>query len=213
MKKTLIIAALGAMGVLTAGAATSITATNNAGAATRQIQLSSGVPLTAAGGGVYEVGVFAGDLFNVSTTLLNFTVAGTQVFSGTQPGLFGAFTVPTGAISVNLPNAGEPAGNFVGRPMYVVIRQPGTNPEGNFIAFSTPSTFAFETALDVGSAVTVSNANLTLVRGQLLPGANTGLTGAAASGNGGTAITFIPEPSAALLGALGVLGLLRRRRI
>jgi hypothetical protein len=214
MKKTLIIAALGAMGVLSAGAATTITATNSGGAATKQIQLTLGTPLTAALGGVYEVGVFAGDVFNVSTTLADFTLAGTRPF-GTIPGIFGTSTTGGNGVVVDLPNLGEPAGNFVGRPMYVLIRQPGANPEGNFIAFSTPVSkqFAYESALNVGNPVGVSMAELTLVRGQLLPGANTGLTGAAAAGNGGTAVTFIPEPSVALLGALGVLGLLRRRRI
>lgn len=209
MKNTVIAALLGAMSVLSAGAATTITATNNGGAATRQLQSSLGVPLTNAYS--YEVGVFAGDTFSVSTTLADFTSAGSSLLSASQPGLFGAFG--SAGIVVDLPNTGDPAGTFVNRPIFVVIRELGDT--GRFIAFSTPSSFAFENALNVGTAVSVTNANLTLIKGTLqAPGTNVNLTGAAAAGLAGSAITFVavPEPSAALLGAFGVLGLLRRRR-
>lgn len=66
---------------------------------------------------------------------------------------------------------------------------------------------------DPGSA-TLSNANFTGSSGQNLFG-----TGFQATGTGtGTnallkSLTVVPEPSAALLGAIGALGLLRRRRI
>lgn len=211
MKNTLITALVGAMSVLSANAATVITPTNNGGAATRQLQSTPGVALTSAYS--YEVGVFAGDTFTVTTTLAQFTSAGSALLSATQPGIFGAFG-STG-VTADLPNTGEPAGNFVGRPMYVVIRELGANPLGLFIAFSTPpaANFAFENALNVGPGVSVTNLNLTLVKGFTNPGANVGLTGAAAAGNGGTSVSFVPEPSAALLGALGGLALLRRRRI
>ncbi|MEO5715150.1 MAG: PEP-CTERM sorting domain-containing protein [Luteolibacter sp.] len=43
--------------------------------------------------------------------------------------------------------------------------------------------------------------------------ASSGLTLNFANGGGNTTITAVPEPSAALLGGLGVLGLLRRRRV
>jgi hypothetical protein len=73
------------------------------------------------------------------------------------------------------------------------------------MAASNTGTFSFGTSGSSLDQVTIANAG-------------SGLASAAASGqsvsfaSAGTTLRFVPEPSAALLGAFGALGLLRRRR-
>ena len=126
----------------------------------------------------------------------------------TQPGMFGA----TGVIGT-LPEAGSAAGTFVGNNIFAVV----ANGAGNdFIVWDTGRPFAFETPGVGGAAVSAGTNTSLLVRGVVVLGGNSGLGGNLATNgrNGQNAVTFgaIPEPSAAILGALGALGLLRRRR-
>jgi hypothetical protein len=107
----------------------------------------------------------------------------------------------------NLPTT--QTGPFIGNDIFLVIANP-TNDD--FIIWNTGFDFLVEDAVLGGAPVNIQTRNATLVRGQLVAGGNTGLGGPVAAFNGGTAVTFIPEPSAARLGALGALGLLRRRR-
>lgn len=79
------------------------------------------------------------------------------------------------------------------------------------------STVASTLKVNTGQTLTFTQGELVdFVNGAVPAGTYTGpdLTalGANYTNNGGTLIVVVPEPSVALLGALGVLGLLRRRR-
>lgn len=136
--------------------------------------------------------MFASTPFNVSTN---------------QPGLFGA-TGSTGT----LPTA--PGGPFIGNTIFMVVANAANN---DFIVWQTPSSFVVEDPTLGGTPVTVRTNTSTLLRGNVVTGGNNGLAGAAGAYNGQNAVTFgaaapIPETSTTLLGALGALALLRRRR-
>jgi hypothetical protein len=124
--------------------------------------------------------------------------------STNQKGLFG-----TTFASGTLPTTST--GPFIGRNIFAVVANAANN---DYIIWDSNKLFVTEVEGLGGPAVSfATNAPTTmLMRGQVVPGGNNGLVGAIAPMNGQDAITFVPEPSAALLGSLGVLGLLRRRR-
>lgn len=82
-------------------------------------------------------------------------------------------------------------------------------------ASNSGQTFASETDLDAGLAVSIFTSTLAPVAGHggISPGANSGMGGPMAGANGGHAETFLPEPSSALLiGAAGLALFIRRQR-
>jgi hypothetical protein len=203
-----------------ANAATTIQGFNyslTAPAFAQQVVASPAVHTPFVGTVMYGTFTTTTGLGSASNGTVNLATYGWTMFASTpfnvsanQPGLFGA-TFASGT----LPNVGSAAGAFVGKNIFAVVANAANN---DYVIWDSGKLFAYEVAGVGGAAVSFgTNAvTTTLVRGQVVVGGNNGLAGAISAQNGKDAITFgaaVPEPSAALLGALGALGLLRRRRI
>ena len=121
-------------------------------------------------------------------------------------GLFG-----TNGVTGTLPTTDNTG--LVGKTIFVVIAN-ATN--SDYIIWNSGRNFAKELEGVGGAAVsfTTRDAGVSLLRGIVVENGNNGLTGASAGLNGQNAVTFgmIPEASTSLLGAIGALALLRRRR-
>ena len=90
---------------------------------------------------------------------------------------------------------------------------PANLPGGSTYGFTRDSTWtlgADGTTLGFGTAVSASNPFSRITNNQT--GNSTSSFGTVALASQGLAFAVVPEPSAALLGAIGALGLLRRRR-
>lgn len=213
MKKILFSALFAASSITAANAATTITAFNAAlgtSGFANQVLLN-GTGMTT---GSILIGTFNTllDLSSPSTDVsdlgaLGWSQFGSQSFSTnvSYPGIFGAVGA-TGATGT-LPESNT--GPLVGNPIYAII----SDGAGELIIWDSGKLFAAEVPGVGGATVTFGTVidPTTLVRGAAA--VNTGLAGALVSRNGQLGVTFIPEPSAALLGAIGAIGLLRRRRI
>jgi len=213
MKNTLLLTLISLASVSLLQAATTINATNAVPGGTgfvTQVRFN-GAPYT---GATIMSGTFTSTpLGSGEITLASFgwTMFASQAFSNNAiaPGVFGALMAPgqTAGMTGLLPTTAT--GPFIGNNIFLVVANPTNN---EFIIWDTGIDFAVEDALLGGAAVAAQTRNATLVRGALVPRGNSGLGGPIAAFNGGTAVTFIPEPSAVLLSALGALALLRRRR-
>lgn len=218
MKNTIISALMALASLPLLHGATTITATNAAsgvdptGFLQQVITGVDGTPFV----GTVLIGTFSTPAGLGTTTgpisLANYgwTQFGSAAFSSSAsyPGVFGAFggTGVTGTLPTTA------TGALVGNNIYAVV---GNAAGTDFIVWNSGLNFAAEDAVLGGAAVGFQTRNATLVRGIVDPNGNNGITGAALSArNGQAAVTFgvVPEPSAALLGAIGALGLLRRRR-
>ena len=221
MKNTLISAAIGLSFFQLAQAATTITATNAAAGTTGFAQqVISGVDGTAFTAGTIMIGTFSTPAGlgttqgPISLATFGWTLFGTAAFStsATAPGIFGSFAgagqTQLGVVG-NLPTTAT--GPFIGNNIFAVVANSLNN---DFVVWNSGVNFVVEDAVLGGTPVSFQTRNVTLVRGIVDPNGNVGLTGALAARNGAPAVTFgaVPEPSAALLGAIGALGLLRRRR-
>lgn len=143
---------------------------------------------------------------NIPNLITNFTIVSTGVIGGPSADLGGSFAgyaqsdpVDVGAIT------GPP---LLGRPVYSFM--------GNAASLVASDAFAL---IQVASILTDAAATNTYTSnpGLAVPiigtiGSFTGNAGGQGSATYRT-LNLVPEPSAALLGALGALGLLRRRRI
>lgn len=221
MKKTIISALLGFASFQVAQGATTITATNAAlGTTGFAQQVITAVNGTAFTGGSVLIGTFSTPaglgttVGPISLETFGWTLFGSAPFStnAAAPGIFGSVAgagqTQLGVVG-NLPTT--VTGPFIGNNIYAVV----ANAAGNdFVVWNSGINFAVEDAVLGGSPISFQTRNVTLTRGIVDPDGNIGLTGALVSRNGQAAVTFgvIPEPSAALLGAIGALGLLRRRR-
>lgn len=213
MKKLAITSALVALfAIPVANAATTITAANAALGTTGFAQqvLLNGAPFAS---GTIQIGTFntALDLGSGATDVSDLGALGWTLFasadfnaSASYPGIFGALGA-SGATGT-LPES--ETGPLVGNPIFAII----SNGAGELIIWNSGQNFAAEVPGLGGAAVSFLTKDVQLVRGAIVPGGNTGLAGPLAARNGQDAVTFIPEPSAALLGVFGMLGLLRRRR-
>ena len=203
-------------------AATTITATNAAlgtsGFAQQVITAVDGSPFTT---GTVMIGTFSSPtglnttVGPISLATFGWTMFGSAPFStnAAAPGIFGSVAGSGQVLSVTGTLPTTATGPFIGNNIYAVV----ANAAGNdFVVWNSGINFAVEDSVLGGAPISFQTRNVTLVRGIVDPNGNNGLTGALASRNGGAAVTFgveaIPEPSAALLGAIGALGLLRRRR-
>ena len=104
--------------------------------------------------------------------------------------------------------------SFVGNPIYIVV---GNNTSfaasTDFIVYQTGVNWPQEApAVGATALAKTDSASSTLLYGTET--VTSGATGAFAANNGTPGVTFgvVPEPSVALLGMLGALGLIRRRR-
>jgi len=140
------------------------------------------------------------------STVTNSTITG--CFSGAETTTLLAYPTSGGSPSQNV--------TFVGNQAYILVGNNSTIANSTLIAvFATGQNW---NALSVGSAT--NTLPTTYANGSWIYGATHTVTTQPTNGtsfNGsfstGIVLTSVPEPSAALLGALGVLGLLRRRRI
>lgn len=201
-----------AMGV--GSAATSVTISNvnlNSPARGQLITNSAGNPLASSGlswaVGNFDAGVNFGGA--ASELISAFNINGSSAAFAGSAGVFGALGGP-GVTDAATPTSGT-AGGFVGTPIYAVIANNANFALATeFIVINTGVNWTNEIE-GVGGSVSAFTYN-----GQVLRGGVTTITGAPAGPtsqfNGQSGLTFVPEPSAALLGLLGAVGLIRRRR-
>lgn len=185
--------------------ATTVIVTNNRGpTATREIVDSVGTLV--AGFGAFGV-LNEGGITGASTT---FAGLGFQQFGlgggGVTTSTAGQFSF-TGDIGPAAPNAAT----FLNKNIYLVVGFGGSD-----LATST-ELFIYKFNQSFGDLNSPTPITQTLTaagsEGSTLLGTEVGNPGTTASGRyRSTPITAVPEPSVALLGLLGVLGLVRRRR-
>ncbi len=206
MKKLLQVSSILAVCVSFSQAATSITIAN---LGERSLLVTDRTGQVYSGGswavGVFSDGVdFAGTPQSIYSAWVQ--AGNTAAFNPTFPGVFGAAGAET--VSVDLPTT--VTGSFVGNDMFIMIGDAATlETSTEFIVADTGIQFQPEVE-GVGGTSSALFADATILRGD-----STIVSGAAGPTdpqNGEPGITFIPEPSVALLGAFGILGLLRRRR-
>jgi hypothetical protein len=178
------------------------------------ILLSTGVPV-AAGAGLAQIGIFTtlSDL-QVSTlaaaqdyTTLFAVGNFTSITSDDFTGISTAYGANPGFVSAGI--SGYTVAN-VGESLYVYITS-GTQ----LGLFKSNQVLAADPAVPPESTYLISFGSGTNVIGAAGPDYSVPYTGIAAgpvSVNSFQLVNAVPEPSAALLGALGALGLLRRRR-
>lgn len=147
-----------------------------------------------------------GSLTNVSGTLTIFSTSTNIVSVASSVNTLAEFaallTADPGAVRTSVPftngaltSSAQTELGAVGNRIYVWIESNDGNSWGAYKGNTVPS---------LGSVV-INSAALTDI------GAGTSVY--SATGTSGFQLAFVPEPSAALLGAIGALGLLRRRRI
>ena len=166
---------------------------------------------TSAGPGVVATGIFSTDALAASTS--------SQLIAAFTN--FGSTTVPFSAVGTNgnrgvfsLGTAGTVAGStFAGKNIYIFAGNATTLASSTqFFVFKTNSLFA---AADDNSPTSVeyifNPASGTVLFGTAVADMKT-TSGDSTVTPGFQMATAVPEPSAVLLGAIGALGLLRRRR-
>ena len=187
---------------MAASFATSVTVTNSIGpTGTREVVKADGSLVTGFG----AIGILTeSGISGISTTWDSLAF---QTW-GTASGTVSVLTSGQFSYAANVNPFGT---NFSGRNIYLAVGFGGTS-----LATSTEMfIYRFDTTfgtVDSGLpiALVLGNGNI----GTTLLGTESGSPETVASGRfRTTAITAVPEPSAALLGAIGALGLLRRRRI
>lgn len=141
---------------------------------------------------------------NLATTDAATLAGDFQVFGGGtstfgQSGLDAFFSVAGDAGLIDNTNP------FVGNNIYLLAFNAD---QSEMMIVKWAETFEF----DAAPPTPPSSQNLSLAGGTLLVGTAEGTTGAPVNASAYTMAAVVPEPSVALLGALGVLGLLRRRR-
>lgn len=165
-----------------------------------------------AGPGVTQFGIFSTDALSSATssaTLISaFTpFSGINTFAAAGPaGARGTFT-----------NAAAPflitGSQFAGKNMYLFVGN-GSTFVGSTEYLVLKTTFVFNASDDSNPnpiVNTLTAGNSTVLFGKTSADLRTTTADASATPGFGTVVP-IPEPSAALLGAIGALGLLRRRR-
>jgi hypothetical protein len=201
--------------VTTGSTATSAGVANKDGL---QFQSSSVAAFTSAGPAVVSFGYFSiTDLeIGAATSMSTLTSAwkqwngATTTFAAPGPSQFrGVFSSAATARDLSLPANSD----FASKNMYVLIGN-GTTYANSDQALVLKTSFIFD-PLETGPTAfskTITTLNSSALFGSQVLDVRTTATDASATPGWRTA-AFVPEPSAALLGAIGALGLLRRRRI
>lgn len=168
---------------------------------------------TSAGPGVVGIGIFSTETlssFTGSQLIASFTLFGTTgAFSASGPtGARGQFSLGEPAITI--------AGNstFSGKNMFLFVGNGATyQTSSQFLVLKNTKTFDIaDDAVPTGVTVTFTDTNSTRLFGSALADLRTTSTDTTTN-PGFAAIAPVPEPSVALVGAIGALSLLRRRRI
>lgn len=200
-----------ALYTLTTGtSATSNGIGNNAGVA-----FQNSANATYAGAAVTQFGVFSTEDFSTFTTASQFVSAFTA-WSGTgtfaAPGAFGtrgAFTNAAGANNVT-------GSAFNTKNMFLFVGNASSLATSTeFLVLKTNFTFnAADDSTPTPIVNTITSANSQVLFGGTIADLRTTNADASVTPGFRTAgFTVVPEPSSLLLGAVGALGLLRRRRI
>jgi hypothetical protein len=211
MKQTLLaLSALAFLGVQTSNAA-SFLVTNVGDLTTDTIYASSsGVPLSTgiATIGYFPSGIIISTLSDLTNNIGSFSIQSSGIIGSTASVLglnisgFAAVENPTNIGIVTIGNT------LLGRPIYSII--------GDGLSLEASTAFAVVQVGEILDDVPFENSYTSN------PAGKTPIIGSSGLFNGElipdlpgtyTTLNLIPEPSAALLGALGALGLLRRRRI
>lgn len=190
--------------------ATSVSVTNNRGAVnSREVVTSTGTIGALAGTttGFAAVGVLSeSGITGITTTFagLNFVQYGAAAGATTTSTSAGQFTL---AGNVNITNSSGDA--FRSQNIYLLVGFGGSS-----LATSTEMfIYRFNTTFGLAESGTPISLVLSTAPGTTLFGTEVGNPATSASGGyRSAALAPVPEPSAALLGMLGALGLLRRRR-
>ncbi len=176
--------------------------------------LSAGIPvLDDAGAAVtsgnrsWSVGYFStGFDFNTATAA---TIKAAFTLFGTTQTAFATNGIFTGNSSATLPANDA---SFTGKTIYTLVgNAPTIAGSSTFAIFTANVLFPVVDALGNGSATTQTTLANNVVFGKLMAPTTQPAGGTFAQGVQMLAVA-VPEPSAVLLGALGALGLLRRRR-
>ena len=216
MKYTLL-TALASMAMVVAGySATTIGL--NSGTVSGGVLATGGVIVNSSGSVLTSTTGFY-SLAYVTSGSLNVTASTTASQLLSQLSLTGstvAFSGTTGFLNGSITNA-DPGNTLINKQIYVLIGNNNTILSSSAAALYTFSTL-FPTQDGAGNATGTTipiRTDAGLVFGAKVPATNA--SGPFVSANGVnqvaiSSINSIPEPSAALLGGLGLLGLLRRRR-
>ena len=160
-------------------------------------------------------GFGVGVLVATTTSGVTTNTASTLQVGGYSGSIFTAFVAP----SISLNSGSKIAGSFVGTsptslngaPIFIKVSLPNTL--DGWAILSTANNFPADVSSALASqSVTFSSSSpgsVAALGGTSITGASFGAPGSANKLNFTMAV---PEPSTALLGAIGVLGLLRRRR-
>lgn len=224
-KQTLALAVL----ALTASFAHGVTytLTNVAGNNSSVVVNSAGTRLTGNGASSTVIGSAAFGYFSASDSAISASTSGTELLTtfvpfSTNAGLFNNPTTPTNyqglfSRSGTLTLANLDA--FAGKNIYLVLTNAATISGGTeYLVYKFNSTYIGSGA-DTGGTLSFVIDTAVTNDGTLLLGTRTGPSLTAAGFDTSAEPSFqlqtlaaVPEPSAALLGMLGALGLLRRRR-
>jgi hypothetical protein len=196
MKST--IATVFAIG-LTMAASNATTVTAGGGTTGAQFVTSAGTFLTPTNATV-EVGSLSGSIFT------KFAV------TDASPINFGTSVALTGRWLGNFADTSAAANPFNGLQIWFKV---STTADGGGLAYFSGGQLFPNNGGGVADAITISASTLTTINADLssVNSAAFQNNNVGTYPNGYVTIGVIPEPSAALLGALGALGLLRRRRI
>lgn len=163
-----------------------------------------------AGAGVVAFGVFSTDDLTGATTPSELIGLFTQ-FGGTvafnQAGPVGNRSVFSSAQNVTVTGS-----DFAGKVIYLLAGN-GSTLEGSSQFLVLKSTLAFNTVSDdtpTPTVLTISPANSSVLIGSAV--ANVQTTNTDTTTTAGWEMAVIPEPSTALLGLLGLAGMMRRKR-
>ena len=196
---------------------TGTTATSNGIQNTAGLAYQNSISASFAGPGVISWGYFnisdaqitgAASASTLVNAFQNWNTAGTGTFAAPGPGgNRGTFNFNAAAADLQTGGAGAA---FQNKNMYVFVGSGATfATSGEFLVLKT--TFTFDAAESGPTAFlkTITTSNATPLFGSAVANVFTTTTDASQTPGWQTAV---PEPSAALLGAIGALGLLRRRR-
>ena len=168
---------------------------------------------TSAGAGVIGVGFFTTEDSSLATLTGSALVSAFTQFGGLGTFSNGGPAGNRGVFTLGQPQFTVEDSVFAGQNMYLLVGN-GTTFENSteFLVVKNTKTFAVaddDVATDIN--VTFNAGNSTLLFGSVAGDVRTTNTDGTATPGWSTAVP-VPEPSAALLGLLGAVGLIRRRR-
>lgn len=165
--------------------------------------------------GVYTFGYFNVTDSDITNALSLSTIVGAFVQFGATTDTFNAGGAPTNqrGLFAHSQSATVTGSGFSGKNIYLLVGNGSSfNDSTELLVLKNQALFTdAQDAVPTAQNITFSTATSTLLFGVNLADVRTTGSDSSVTPGWGTA-SLIPEPSAALLGAIGALGLLRRRR-